>query len=163
MHPLIARRMPGGLEVSAIGLGAPIYAEPSASAVIPNLHRALDREVALVDSSDIYWHGMHEEFVGVLLDVLQDFRLGGVPLRPPPFLLEVVRERVRVIHALDVAARARVALPVPRAAAAGLVGPGPEPEPAEAMEHVEPREPDGDRHGILANRRLIEVASTAVL
>jgi len=58
------RRRLGALEVSAIGLGAPIYAEPSASAVIPNLHRALDRGVDFVDTSDIYWRGQHEEFVG---------------------------------------------------------------------------------------------------
>ena len=55
------RRMPrrklGRLDVSAIGLGAPIYAEPNPDAVIPNLHRALDRGVDLVDTSDIYWHG----------------------------------------------------------------------------------------------------------
>jgi aryl-alcohol dehydrogenase-like predicted oxidoreductase len=59
-----ARRRLGELEISAIGLGAPIYAEPSADAVVPNLHRALDRGIDLVDSSDIYWRGRHEEFVG---------------------------------------------------------------------------------------------------
>jgi aryl-alcohol dehydrogenase-like predicted oxidoreductase len=58
------RRRLGGLEVSAIGLGAPIYGEPSADAVIPGVHRALERGVDLIDSSDIYWHGMHEELVG---------------------------------------------------------------------------------------------------
>ena len=58
------RRRLGRLEVSAIGLGAPIYAEPSADAVVPNLHRALDRGIDLVDSSDIYWRGQHEEIVG---------------------------------------------------------------------------------------------------
>ena len=63
MKPMPRRRL-GGLEVSAIGLGAPIYAEPSADAVIPTLHRALDRGVDLIDSSDIYWRGLHEEFVG---------------------------------------------------------------------------------------------------
>src|SRR5262245_26398047 len=60
----MARRELGGIEVSAIGLGAPIYAAPGEHAVIPNLHRALDRGVDLVDSSDIYWHGVHEELVG---------------------------------------------------------------------------------------------------
>src|SRR5215470_7121941 len=55
--------MLGELDVSAIGLGAPIYAEPSADAVIPVVQRALDRGVDLIDSSDIYWHGRHEEFV----------------------------------------------------------------------------------------------------
>ena len=39
---MIRRRL-GGLEVSAIGLGAPVYGEPSADAVIPTLHRALER------------------------------------------------------------------------------------------------------------------------
>ena len=50
---LPVRRRLGRLEVSAIGLGAPIYAEPSADAVVPNLHRALERGIDLVDSSDI--------------------------------------------------------------------------------------------------------------
>jgi aryl-alcohol dehydrogenase-like predicted oxidoreductase len=86
MHSPIARRMLGGLEVSAIGLGAPIYAEPSASAVIPNLQRALDRGVDLVDSSDIYWHGMHEEFVGRAIkgrrdEVVLATKFGNI--RPP--------------------------------------------------------------------------------
>ena len=61
---LPVRRRLGRLEVSAIGLGAPIYAEPSVDAVVPNLHRALDRGIDLVDSSDIYWRGQHEEIVG---------------------------------------------------------------------------------------------------
>jgi aryl-alcohol dehydrogenase-like predicted oxidoreductase len=60
----MTRRRLGGLEVSAIGVGAPIYGEPSADAVIPGLHRALERGVDLVDTSDIYWHGVHEELVG---------------------------------------------------------------------------------------------------
>ena len=60
----MTRRRLGGLEVSAIGLGAPIYAEPDESAVIPIVQSALERGIDLVDSSDIYWHGRHEEFVG---------------------------------------------------------------------------------------------------
>ncbi len=63
MTKTMPRRMLGDLEVSAIGLGAPIYAEPNPDAVIPNLHRALDRGVDLVDTSDIYWYGSHEELV----------------------------------------------------------------------------------------------------
>ena len=55
--------MLGEVEVSAIGLGAPIYALPHADAVIPLVQRAIDRGVDLIDSSDIYWHGRHEEFV----------------------------------------------------------------------------------------------------
>ena len=56
------------------------------------------------------------EAVGDVVDVGEDLRLGGVPLAPLPLLLQLVRERVRVVHALDVAARARVAVPVPGAA-----------------------------------------------
>jgi len=58
MKPVATRRRLGRLEVSAIGLGAPIYAEPSEDAVVPVLHRALDRGVDLVDSSGVYWHGV---------------------------------------------------------------------------------------------------------
>jgi aryl-alcohol dehydrogenase-like predicted oxidoreductase len=61
---VMKRRRLGALEVSAVGLGAPVYADPDADAVIPNLLRALDRGVDLVDTSDIYWHGVHEELVG---------------------------------------------------------------------------------------------------
>jgi aryl-alcohol dehydrogenase-like predicted oxidoreductase len=50
--------------VSALGLGAPVYGAPDPGAVLPTLERALDRGVDLVDSSDIYWHGQHEELVG---------------------------------------------------------------------------------------------------
>ena len=60
----MTRRRLGGLEVSAIGLGAAIYAEASADAVIPIVHRALDAGVDLIDTSDIYWNGRHEELVG---------------------------------------------------------------------------------------------------
>ena len=48
-----------------------------------------------------------------MVDVGENFRLAGVPLAPAPFLLKLVRERVGVIHALDVAARAGIAVPVP--------------------------------------------------
>src|SRR5438552_18641570 len=57
-------------------------------------------------------------------------------------LLELVRERVRVLHALDVAAGAGIAIPVPGASdpVARLEDARREPERARAMEHVEPRE-----------------------
>jgi aryl-alcohol dehydrogenase-like predicted oxidoreductase len=61
--PTLKRRRLGDLEVSAIGLGAPVYAEPDPNAVIPNLHRALERGVNFIANSDIYWYGRHEEFV----------------------------------------------------------------------------------------------------
>src|SRR5438128_1727054 len=89
------------------------------------------------------------EAVGDVIDVGQNLRLGGVPLAPLPFLLQLVRERVRIVHALDVAARARVAIPVPGAAdaVARLEDAGRQPELAQAVEHVEPGEsgPDDDR------------------
>ena len=56
-----------GLRVSAIGLGAPVYGEPSADAVIPNVRRALERGVDLVDTSDISWPAAHEERAAALV------------------------------------------------------------------------------------------------
>ena len=84
--PPLMRRLLGDLEVGAVGLGAPVYAEPDESAVIPNLHRALDRGVNLVDSSDIYWYGRHEEFVGRAIkgrrdEVVLATKFGNI--RPP--------------------------------------------------------------------------------
>ncbi|SUF56478.1 Uncharacterised protein [Prescottella equi] len=59
------------------------------------------------------------EAIGDVLEVGEDLRLGGVLLAPVPFLLELRGERVRVVHGLDVAAGAGVAVPVPDAADAG--------------------------------------------
>ena len=56
------------------------------------------------------------EPVGDVLEVRQDLRLRRVPLRPVPVLLELVRPRVRVHEALDVAAGTGVPVPVPGAA-----------------------------------------------
>ena len=80
------RRKLGDLEVSAIGLGAPVYAEPDPNAVIPNLQRALERGVNFIDSSDIYWYGRHEEFVaqaikGRRAEVVLATKFGNI--RPP--------------------------------------------------------------------------------
>ena len=80
------RRRLGDLEVSAIGLGAPVYAEPDPSAVIPNLQRALERGVNFIDSSDIYWYGRHEEFVAQAIkgrrdEVVLATKFGNI--RPP--------------------------------------------------------------------------------
>jgi hypothetical protein len=54
--------------------------------------------------------------VGDVVGVFQDLGLGGVALGPLPFLLELGRELVGILHALDVAARAGIAVPVPGAA-----------------------------------------------
>ena len=82
--------------------------------------------------------------------VPQDLGLRGVPLGPLPLLLEVGIEPVRVLHALDVAARARVPVPVPRAAdvGAGLEHPRPHPEPARPVQHVHPGEPGPHDHHV---------------
>ena len=83
------------------------------------------------------------EAVGDVVDVAQDLRLGGVALGPVPLLLELVGERVRVVQALDVAARARVAVPVPGAAdaVAGLVDARREPEPRRRWSMYSPAKP----------------------
>ncbi len=81
------------------------------------------------------------EAVGDVVGVLQDLGLGRVALGPVPLLLELVGELVRVLHALDVAARAGVAVPVPGAAdaAARLEHPRRHAEPAHTVEHVHAR------------------------
>ena len=70
------------------------------------------------------------EAIGDVVDVVQDLRLGGVALGPLPFLLQLVGEGVGILQALDVAARAGIAVPEPGAADArirprrrGLSGP----------------------------------------
>src|SRR5438477_11971012 len=56
------------------------------------------------------------EAVSHMIDVAQDLRLRAIALGPMPFLLQLVREGIRVFHAFDVAATPRVAVPVPGAA-----------------------------------------------
>ena len=74
-----------------------------------------------------------------MVDVTQDLRLRAVALGPMPFLLQLVGERIRVLHALDIAAAPRVAVPVPGAAdpVAGLEGTHFEAEFTQAMDGVE--------------------------
>ena len=90
------------------------------------------------------------EAVGDVLDVPQDLGLGGIPLRPAPFLLELVAEGVRVVHALDVAAGAGIAVPIPGAAdaAARFEDPRGQAEAAQAVEHVQAGEPSADDDGV---------------
>jgi aryl-alcohol dehydrogenase-like predicted oxidoreductase len=61
------RRKLGQLEVSAIGLGAPVYGEMSATDVVPIIERALALGVDFIDSSDVYGYGVHEQLVGEAL------------------------------------------------------------------------------------------------
>ena len=52
---------------------------------------------------------------GDMPGVAQDFRLGRIFLAPFPFLLEIGIEAERIVDALDIAARTRIAVPVPGA------------------------------------------------
>ena len=58
------RRRLGSLEVSAIGLGAPIYGETREEDVVALIRRAVALGVDLIDTADQYLNGTHEEFVG---------------------------------------------------------------------------------------------------
>ena len=50
-----------------------------------------------------------------MVDAAQDFRLRRISLGPNPLLLELLRELIRILHALHVAARTWVAVPIPGA------------------------------------------------
>ena len=99
------------------------------------------------------------EALGHVLEVAQDLGLAGVALRPRPLLLELARPRVRVRHALDVAARAGVAVPEPGSADAGrlidhehrkscLAQPVQEVQPGDAGTHDDRVEALTGRHGL---------------
>src|SRR4030095_6608953 len=90
------------------------------------------------------------ESVRDVVDVAQDLRLGGVALGPLPLLLELLREGVRIVHALDVAAGASISGAVTGApdAPAGLEAPGREPERAQSVQGVEACEPGPDDHRV---------------
>ena len=86
------------------------------------------------------------ESVGDEVQVGLDLGLGGHGLRPHPLLLDLVGEAVRVLDALDIAARAGVAVEQPCAAdILGLLQHlDPHTEFAQTVQHVEPREPGPD-------------------
>jgi hypothetical protein len=94
--------------------------------------------------------GAETETLGDVPRIAENLRLAGVALRPGPLLLELVRESVRVLHALDVAAGTRVAVPVPRPAdvVARLEDHGAQPGPPQAMEHVHAPESGAHDDGI---------------
>ena len=78
------------------------------------------------------------EAVGDMVGVAQDFRLRRVALAPVPFLLQLVGEGIGILHALDVAACAGIAVPVPGAADAPalLVDAHRKALPAQPVQHV---------------------------
>src|SRR5207245_10893025 len=96
------------------------------------------------------------EAVGDVVQVPQDLRLRGVPFGPLPLLLELPRELVRVLHALDVTARARVAVPEPRApeAAARLEDSRRESKAAHAVKHADAGEAGADDHRVEVGAQL---------
>src|ERR1700730_17266788 len=96
------------------------------------------------------------EAVSHMVDVTQDLRLRAIALGPLPFLLQLIREGIRILHALDIAATPRVAVPVPGAAnpATGLIGAHFEAELTQAMDRVETADPGANDDRIEFRGRL---------
>jgi hypothetical protein len=92
--------------------------------------------------------------VGDVIGIAQQFGLGGVTLAPFPLLLQLGIELVGVLHALDVAARAGIAVPVPGAAhaLAGLEHARREALPAKLVQHVHAAKAGTDDHRIEIDR-----------
>ena len=95
------------------------------SEVVTDQRLVLSSNAALFDAGVELDIGAQIEAVGDVVGVFQNLRLRRVALAPVPFLLQFVGERIGILHALDVAARAGIAVPVPGAAdaAALLVDP----------------------------------------
>src|SRR6476660_2943514 len=74
-----------------------------------------------------------------MVDVFQDLGLRAVALGPMPFLLQLIGEGIRVLHALHIAAAPGVAVPVPgdADAAGGLERAHSEAELAQTVDRVE--------------------------
>ena len=94
-------------------------------------HGAVDAGVEL----DV---GPQVETIGDVVGVFQNLGLRRVALAPVPFLLQLFGERIGILHALDVAARAGIAVPIPGAADARalLKNPRRHPLPAQPVQHV---------------------------
>ena len=90
------------------------------------------------------------EPVGDMVGVAQDIRLDGIALRPLPVLLQGVVELVGIEHALDVAARAGIAVPVPGAAdpAAGFVDPRAKAGATQPVQQIHAGEAGADDNGV---------------
>src|SRR5271165_1075243 len=89
-----------------------------------------------------------------MVGIFQDLRLRRVALAPVPFLLQLVGKGVGILHALDIAARAGIAVPVPGAAdaAALLKDPHRETKAAQAVQHVHPGKARADHDDVVAFR-----------
>src|ERR1700730_4255991 len=84
--------------------------------------------------------------LGDMVRVAENFRLRGKQLAPLPVLLQLLREAERILHALDIAAGAGIAIPVPGAADAAprLEGAHVKTELAQAMQQVKAGEAGTD-------------------
>src|SRR3984893_5249465 len=84
--------------------------------------------------------------VGDMVRIAENFRLRGKQLAPLPVPLQFLREAERILHALDVATGAGIAVPVPGAAntATGLKGAHGKTELAEAMQQIKAGEASTD-------------------
>ena len=93
------------------------------------------------------------EAIGDVVGVSEDLGLRRIFLRPVPLLVEFFREREGILHALDVAARAGIAVPVPGAAdaAAGFIDPRGKAKPAQPVQHIEAGKTRAD-HDRVENR-----------
>jgi hypothetical protein len=82
------------------------------------------------------------EALGNVAQVGEDFGLRGIALAPHPFLLQGFVERIGIVVALDIAARAGITVPVPGAAdvLARFDDLRAEAQLAQPVEHVEPGE-----------------------
>src|SRR6266496_1100890 len=114
-----------------------------------SLHRPgvrLTIEESLFDPSVELDVAPEAKAVGHMIDVTQDLRLGAVALRPMPFLLQLVGKGIRILHAFDVAATSRVAIPVPGAAnpSAVLEGAHSEAEFTQSIDRVETADTSAD-------------------
>ena len=108
----------------------PVVIRQHARVVVPD--RPLDRRLEPDVAAEVVP-------IGDVLEVAQDLGLGGVLLRPLPLAFEFGVERVLVVEALDVAARARVAVPVPGATdvIGGLERHRRHAEPAQPVQQIE--------------------------
>src|SRR5215469_7399046 len=86
------------------------------------------------------------EAVSHMVEITQDLRLRAIALGPMPLLLQFGREGIRVLHAFDIAATPRVAVPIPGAAnpATGLKRTDFEAEFTQAMDRIETADPGAD-------------------
>ncbi len=142
-HPRV-RKTPGGEDDMARGDGIALRRRhrPQTGGFIE--YGALDAGRELNVAAEV-------KTVGDVVGVFQDLGLRRVPLAPVPLLLQFVGKRIGILHALDVAARARIPVPVPGTAdaIALLVDPRGKPEAAQPVQHVHAGKPRADHHGVI--------------